>query len=69
MAKVKAYYDTDGNTLTVWFGEPQTEFICDEAADGVILMKNSSGKVIGFEKLNYAVSNADKKILFETAVV
>ena len=32
MAKVKAYYDTDGNTLTVWFGEPQAVLSKDLSA-------------------------------------
>jgi uncharacterized protein YuzE len=69
MAKVKAFYDNEGNTLTVWFGDPQSEYLCEEATDDVILMKNDSGKVIGFEKLNYAKASADRKILFETAVI
>lgn len=69
MAKVKAYYDAEGNTLTVWFGDPATEYLCEEATDGVILMKDQQGKVIGFEKMNYAASATDRRILFETAVV
>ena len=55
MEKVKLFYDRDGNTLTVWFGNPQDEYICEETGDEVILMKNKSGKVIGFEKLNYKI--------------
>ena len=69
MAKVKAFYDNEGNTLTVWFGDPKAEYICEEASDGVILMKDNLGKVIGFEKMNYAQSLSDRKISFETAVV
>lgn len=69
MAKVKAFYDDEGNTLTVWFGDAQTEHVCEEVSEGVILMKDRIGKVIGFEKLNYVAATADRRISFETAVV
>ncbi len=54
MAQVKLYYDKVGNTLTVWFGDSQDEYICEETGNEVVLMKNKSGQVIGFEKLNYS---------------
>jgi hypothetical protein len=53
MAEVKVFYDQAGSTLTVWFGNPQDEHVCEETGDEVILMKDSSGRVIGFEKLNF----------------
>ena len=55
MAKIKVFHDRIGNTLTVWFGDPQRETICEETGDEVILMKDADGNVIGFEKLNYQV--------------
>ena len=58
MAEVKVYYDKLGNTLTVWFGDPNQEYICEETGDEVILMKNKSGVVIGFEKLNYSLQES-----------
>ncbi len=54
MAQVKVYYDRQGNTLTVWFGNPQDEYVCEETGEEVVLMKDQTGKVIGFEKLNFA---------------
>jgi len=27
MAQVKVYYDREGNTLTVWFGDPADEVV------------------------------------------
>lgn len=54
MAKVKVSYDQAGNTLTVWFGDPQGEYVCEETGDEVVLMKDSDGTVIGFEKLNFS---------------
>ncbi|MCS6842899.1 MAG: DUF2283 domain-containing protein [Caldilineales bacterium] len=53
MAQVKVYYDRVGNTLTVWFGDPQDEYVCEETGDEVVLMKDKTGRVIGFEKLNF----------------
>ncbi len=68
MAEVKVYYDPIGNTLTVWFGNPQDEYTCEETGDEVVLMKDSNGQVIGFERLNYTIpSTTNLKISFETA--
>jgi hypothetical protein len=51
--KVKVYYDRVGNTLTVWLDDPNTEHVCEEIGDDVILMKDRQGRVIGLERLNY----------------
>lgn len=70
MAQVKLFYDKEGNTLTVWFREPQEEYICEETGDEVILMKNKTGQVIGFEKLNFsATPSPELRIAFETLAV
>jgi hypothetical protein len=70
MAKVKVYYDKVGNTLTVWFGDPQNEYVCEETGEEVILMKNTSGEVIGFEKLNYSLKEAESlNVAFEALAV
>ncbi len=70
MAQVKVYYDKVGNTLTVWFGDPQKEYICEETGDEIVLMKNESGQVIGFEKLNYSLSETESlNVAFEALAV
>jgi uncharacterized protein YuzE len=67
MAQVKVFYDKKGNTLTVWFSDPKDEYTCEETGEEVVLMKDKSGRVIGFEKLNYSISEAEKlHIAFET---
>jgi hypothetical protein len=55
MAQVKVYYDQLGNTLTVWFGNPEAEYVSEETGEEVVLMKDKEGHVIGFEKLNFIV--------------
>ena len=66
-AEVKVYYDHEGNTLTVWFGDPQEEYISQETGDEVVLMKDKRGKVIGFEKLNFiSVNVSPLRVAFET---
>ena len=66
-AEVKVYYDHEGNTLTVWFGDPQEEYISQETGDEVVLMKDKRGKVIGFEKLNFTSVNVSPlRVAFET---
>jgi hypothetical protein len=66
MAQVRVFYDRAGNTLTVWFGDPQDEYVCEETGDEVILMKDRSGQVIGFEKLNFSAVEAEPvRVAFE----
>uniref|UniRef100_A0A832EJR8 DUF2283 domain-containing protein n=1 Tax=Desulfacinum infernum TaxID=35837 RepID=A0A832EJR8_9BACT len=70
MAQIKVYYDRVGNTLTIWFADPQQEYVCEETGDEVVLMKDESGRVIGFEKLNFSVSETEQwHIAFETVAV
>lgn len=59
MAEVKVFHDREGQTLTVWFTDPKQEFVAEETGDEVVLMKDRSGRVIGFEKLNFSVSDTD----------
>ncbi len=51
--KLRVFYDSQGNTLSVWFDDPKKEFICEEANDDMILVKDRRGRIIGFERLNY----------------
>ena len=54
---IKIHYDSLGNTLNVWFNDPEKEFISEETGDEVILNKDKKGRVIGFEKLNFFKQN------------
>ena len=62
MEKIKLYYDSRGNTLNVWFDDPKKEYSCEETGDEVILAKDKSGRVIGFEKLNFLAPSKMGKI-------
>ena len=53
MEKLRVYYDREGNTLSVWFGNPAKEHVCEEADDDMVLVKDRKGRVIGFERLNF----------------
>ena len=67
MIQVKVYYDREGNTLTVWFGNPTDEYVAEETGDEIVLMKDHDGKVIGFEKLNFTSQSTDVvRVAFET---
>ena len=70
MAQVKVYYDREGNTLTVWFGDPAAEYVAEETGEEIVLMKDKDGKVIGFEKLNFTAQTMDAmKVAFETVTL
>ena len=67
MAEVTVFYDREGHTLTVWFTDRNGEHVCEETGDEVILMKNVSGQVIGFEKLNFSIPQSDSlRVALET---
>ncbi|MDK1082215.1 MAG: DUF2283 domain-containing protein [Anaerolineae bacterium] len=67
MAQVKVFYDQEGNTLTVWFGNPEDEYIVEETGEEIVLMKDKKGVVIGFEKLNYILPKSSRlNVAFET---
>ena len=67
MAEVKVFFDRDGKTLTVWFTERSCEYVCEETGEEVVLMKDSSGRVIGFEKLNFSIPRSDSlRVALET---
>ena len=55
---MRVYYDSQGNTLNVWFDDPKKEYVCEETGDEVVLVKDRRGRVIGFEKLNFLPGNA-----------
>lgn len=63
MAQVRVFHDRTGNTLTVWFGKPQEEYVCEETGEEVILMKDRAGRVIGFEKLNFSPAQSEHEQL------
>ena len=68
MAEVKVFHDREAQTLTVWFSDSSQEFVCEETGDEVVLMKDLAGRVIGFEKLNFSVSDSDSvHVALETA--
>ncbi len=53
MGQIRVLYDQEAGTLTVWFGDPKDEDTCEETGDGIVLMKDKVGQVIGFERLDY----------------
>ena len=67
MTRIQVVYDQQGNTLTVWFGNPQDEVAAEETGDEIVLMKDKDGNVIGFEKLNYIPPKSSLlNVAFET---
>jgi len=53
MEKIRIFYDKQGNTLNVWFDDPEKEYMCEETGEEVILVKDRAGRVIGFERLDF----------------
>ena len=53
MDTVRVIHDREGQTLTVWFGDPQREAVSAEDEHGVVVMKDDGGRIIGVEILGY----------------
>ena len=72
MEKIRVYVDREGNTLSVWFDDPEKEHLCEESDDDVILVKDRAGRIIGFERLNFLTPKqlkAGESIPFEIQMV
>jgi hypothetical protein len=68
MDKIQVIHDAAGHTLTVWLDDPALEHVCEETADEVVLMKDSTGRVIGFELLDYRPASDEPGLAVETVV-
>jgi len=66
--KIKVIHDTTGHTLTVWLDDPAKEHICEETTDEVVLMKDATGRVIGFELLHYHPAQGASGLAVETVI-
>jgi len=69
MEKIRVIIDQEGKTLNVWFDDPAKEYVCEETGDEIILVKDKTGKVIGFEKLNYVISPQKPLPTVETEII
>jgi uncharacterized protein YuzE len=53
MDTVRVINDPEGQSLTIWFGDPKREAATGEDEYGVIVMRDEAGKVLGVEILGY----------------
>jgi hypothetical protein len=68
MDKIQVIHDAAGGTLTVWVDDPAMEHVCEETTEEVVLMKDRTGRVIGFELLHYRPASAEAGLAVETVV-
>jgi uncharacterized protein YuzE len=62
----KIIYDPNGNTLTIWFGNPADEDVSEEIDDEIVLMRDKQGRVIGMEKLISQERPTQVRVQFES---
>jgi hypothetical protein len=58
MAHIKVIHDAIGETLTVYWDDPEREEVCEAVGHGIILIKDAQGEVIGFEGLYFKPKDA-----------
>lgn len=59
METLKIYHDEVGKKLTIWFDDPNKEFLVDEVEEDISLIKDKNGNIIGIERLNYLGTKLD----------
>jgi uncharacterized protein YuzE len=62
MAQIRVIHDPSGETLTIYWDDPKREEICEEIGQGIILIKDAQGEVIGFERLYFRPSNTPQEL-------
>ena len=62
MAQIKVIHDPVGETLTIYWDDPEHEEMCEEIGQGIILIKDAEGEVIGFEPLYFRPSKASQEL-------
>ena len=62
MAHIKVIHDPIGETLTVYWDNPEREEVCEEVGDGIILIKDIQGEVIGFERLYFKAKTTPQEL-------
>jgi hypothetical protein len=68
MAHIRVIHDRVGETLTVYWGEPSADQVCEEAGNGVLLIKNArTEEVVGFERLYYRPDVAGNTLMVEAS--
>jgi len=60
--KIKVFHDDVGHTLTIWIDDPAKEEVCEETTDEVVIMKDKSNRIIGFEVLNYTPPKSARNV-------
>ena len=58
--EIKIYIDPFGNTLNMWWGNPEESFISEEADKTYdVIVKDKRGKPIGLEKIGFFPEEID----------
>jgi hypothetical protein len=63
--EIRAVHDPEARTLTIWFGRPEDEHLCEEVGGGVILIKDGGGGVIGLEKPGFVAEPEGLRLVLE----
>ena len=69
MVQIKVIHDPVGETLTVYWDDPEREEVCEEVGHGLILIKDAQGEVIGFERLYFKLKTSlqELDVILQTA--
>jgi hypothetical protein len=63
--EIRVFHDAEARTLTVWFGRPEEERDREEVGEGVVLINDGDGVVIGFETLGFVAEPESLRLVLE----
>jgi hypothetical protein len=53
VAEIKVHYDKGTQSLTIWFGNPEDEVICEHTDSDVVVMEAEDGRPLGIEVITF----------------
>ncbi len=62
MAQIKIIHDPVGETLTVYWDNPEREEVCEEVGHGLVLIKDAQGEMIGCERLYFKPKTTSQEL-------
>jgi len=62
MGQIKIIHDPIGETLTIYWDDPEHEERCEEIGQGITLIKDAQEEVVSFDRLYFRPSNPSQEL-------
>ena len=66
--EIRVIHDAEAHLLVIWLQDPGTEPVVEAAGDGVVILRNTHGRVVGVRIPDYHPAAAGTGITVSTTV-